>query len=279
MQNKKIPRDRVGGGRDGSETNSQPRVREKSRRYAYGGMLPPDVEIARLRSELRLATAALLTSQEMERKRMACELHDSVGQSLNTISFSLGVAIERLQRGENQDVVDSLDSIRAHVRGLLDEVRRIALDLRPAMLDDLGIIGTLSWFFRNFASIYPRLKLMTTVDVEERDIPAVLITPLYRVVQEAMSNVVKHAEASQIEVDLRCDKRGVVLSIGDDGRGFVVPVQDGGAANGHGVGLMGMRNRVEFAGGEFLLDSQPGAGTKIVAIWPIEGIQRGCIDA
>lgn len=236
-----------------------------------GGAPPeenPDYEIARLRSELKLANAALVTSQEMDRKRMASELHDSIGQSLNAISFGIGVVLDQLHKGESEPATALLETLRTQVRQLLDEVRRIALDLRPAMLDDLGIVGTLSWFFRQFRTVYPGVKLVTVIETNEDQVPETLRTPIYRVIQEASSNVLKHSGATEFHVALRHPPHRIELTVRDNGRGFLVqrdaPPKGGGQS---GIGLVGMRNRVEFSGGEFCLQSAPGNGTEIRATW------------
>jgi signal transduction histidine kinase len=227
-------------------------------------------EIARLRSELKLANAALVTSQEMDRKRVAAELHDSIGQSLNAISFGMGVALDQLRKGEADQAAAMLESLRAQVRLSLDEVRRIALDLRPAMLDDLGVIGTLSWFFRQFRAVYPGVKLVTVIEVNEDQVPESLRTPIYRVIQEACSNVLKHSGASEFHVALQHRSHRIELAVRDNGRGFVVSRdQHPTSAGRSGIGLAGMRNRVEFSGGEFFLQSDSGSGTQIQAIWAI----------
>lgn len=228
-------------------------------------------EIARLKSELKLANAALVTSQEMDRKRMASELHDSIGQSLNAISFGIGVALEQMRKGEGDKATAMLETLRTQVRQLLDEVRRIALDLRPAMLDDLGIIGTLSWFFRQFRSVYPGVKLVTVIEANEDQVPETLRTPIYRVIQEASSNVLKHSGASEFHVALRHVPHRIELAVHDNGRGFAVPQDSSQIVGGRsGIGLAGMRNRVEFSGGEFFLKSSPGTGTQIRALWAIQ---------
>lgn len=227
-------------------------------------------EIARLQSELRLAAAALVTSQEMERKRMASELHDSIGQELNALSFWIRLAVGQLRKGALEDVGATLDSLSSQVCGAIEEVRRIALNLRPAMLDDLGVIGTLSWFFRQVRALHPRLALRIELDAEEHEVPNTLRTPIYRVVQEAISNIVKHSGATEIAVTLQASPTEIELGVEDNGNGFTVPSDLSVAGSAHAsCGLAGMRNRVEFSGGKFTLTSQRGKGTSIKAVWPL----------
>jgi signal transduction histidine kinase len=227
-------------------------------------------EIARLQSELRLAAAALVTSQEMERKRMASELHDSIGQELNALSFGIRLAVDQLRKGAVGDVGATLDSLRGQVCGAIEEARRIALNLRPAMLDDLGVIGTLSWFFRQVRALHPRLELRVELDAEEHEVPDTLRTPIYRVVQEAISNIVKHSGATEITVALQASPRMIELGIKDNGGGFTVPPDFSVLGTAHAsCGLSGMSNRVEFSGGKFTLTSKRNKGTSIKAVWPL----------
>lgn len=227
-------------------------------------------EIARLQSELRLAAAALVTSQEMERKRMASELHDSIGQELNALSFGIRVAIDQLRKGAVVELGTTLDALSAQVRGAIEEARRIALNLRPAMLDDLGVIGTLSWFFRQVRALHPRLDLRVEIDADEREVPDALRTPIYRVVQEAISNIVKHSGATEITLRLHASPKKVELDIKDNGSGFIVPPDLSVLGTVHAsCGLAGMSNRVEFSGGKFTLMSKRNKGTNIKAVWPL----------
>lgn len=227
-------------------------------------------EIQRLRSELRLSAAALVSSQEMERKRMASELHDSIGQELNAISFAIRLSIDQLRKGALSELGCTLDSLSNQSRNAIEEVRRIALNLRPAMLDDLGVIGTLSWFFRQVRALHPRLDLRIKINAEERDVPDALRTPIYRVVQEAISNIVKHSGATEIMVTLHASPLKVELGIEDNGSGFRVPPDLSALGTAHAsCGLAGMSNRVEFSGGKFSLTSKRHKGTNIKAVWPL----------
>jgi signal transduction histidine kinase len=216
--------------------------------------------LRRTESELRLVSAALMSSQEMERKRIACELHDSIGQAVSTFAFGVGVALDMLHASDSDGVEEMLLRLSAQAKQTIGEVRRIAMDLRPAMLDDLGIVGTLSWFFREFRSVHPDLNVTTDVDVGEADVSATLVTAIYRVVQEACSNVVRHAGASEIRVVLKRQASSILLRVEDNGRGI-------DPSGRQGLGLRSMRDRVEFSGGTLRVESEPGAGTRIVASW------------
>ena len=227
-----------------------------------------ETDLRRSQSEFRLVSAALMTMQEMERKRIATELHDSIGASLSALSFGVGVALDSARGGDLRVACDMLEKLAAQVKETVGEVRRIAMDLRPATLDDLGIVGTLSWFFREFRGIHPGLALETEVNLYEEDVAPALRTTIFRVVQEALNNVVKHAAASEIRVRLWRTEREIRLEIADDGRG--IPAGGGRrSTSGSGMGLKGMRDRTEFSGGSFDLESEPECGTRISASWPL----------
>jgi signal transduction histidine kinase len=227
--------------------------------------------LLRAESELRLLSAALMTMQEMERKRIATELHDSIGQSLSALGFGVGVALDAARGGDTRLACDMLEKLAPQVKETIAEVRRIAMDLCPATLDDLGIVGTLSWFFREFRAIHPGLSLLTEVDLDERDVATALRTAVFRVVQEAMNNVVKHARATEIHIRLWRGESDILLEVADNGRGFDALEKSRPEMSAPSMGLKGMRDRVEFSGGRFRLESEPGKGTKISASWPLRG--------
>jgi signal transduction histidine kinase len=227
--------------------------------------------LLRAQSELRLLSAALMTMQEIERKRIATELHDSIGQSLSALGFGVGVALDAARGGDTRLACDMLEKLAPQVKETIAEVRRIAMDLCPATLDDLGIVGTLSWFFREFRAIHPGLSLLTEVDVDEKDVATALRTTVFRVVQEALNNIVKHARATEVHIRLWRGDSDILLEVSDNGRGFNVAEMSRISGSPSGMGLKGMRDRVEFSGGRFRLESEPGHGTKISASWPLRG--------
>ena len=218
--------------------------------------------------KLRQASAALMSAQENERKRIASELHDSVGSALNALAFSVGGAMALTGRGDVAGTAAVLQRVAQQVKSTLDEVRRIAMDLRPAILDDLGIVGTLSWFIREFSAVYPGIALRTQVKVTEADVPFELRTPIYRVLQEALNNMVKHAQATQVDVRLARRGTNLSLTIQDNGCGFAPDQVRSGAVQ-IGIGLTGMRDRVDFSGGKFRIDSSGVSGTCITATWSL----------
>jgi signal transduction histidine kinase len=231
--------------------------------------LRANASLLRAESELRLLSAALMTMQEMERKRIATELHDSIGQSLSALGFGVGVALDAARGGDTRLACDMLEKLAPQVKETIAEVRRIAMDLCPATLDDLGIVGTLSWFFREFRAIHPGLSLLTEVDLDERDVATALRTTVFRVVQEALNNVVKHARATEIHIRLWRGESDIHLEVADNGRGFNAVEMSRPGMSSPSMGLKGMRDRVEFSAGRFRLESEPGQGTKVSASWPL----------
>lgn len=220
-------------------------------------------------SELRLLSAQLLTIQEMERKRIASDLHDSVCASLAAMKLKLEQVAQTLPAGAKLNR-NALDGLVGHMRETLGEVRRIAMDLRPATLDDLGLVATLSWLFRGFSELHPAMRMVKDIAVTEEDIPAAAKTPIFRVLQEGLNNAVRHAAADEIFVSLRRLPGEIELVLEDRGCGFD-PATKRGTGVGCGLGLNSMRDRTELSGGKFRLDSAPGSGTRLRATWPLTG--------
>lgn len=208
----------------------------------------------------RDALRRVVEGQELERRRLARELHDETGQALTSIL--LGLKSVETARGEDE-VRAAVAELREFVAGTLEDVRRLAIELRPKALDDFGLEPALERLARGFAE-----QTGIAVDVEARleaRLPGEVETVLYRIVQEALTNVVKHAQAERVSIVVR--KRGdkVAAVIEDDGRGFAP-----GEARAEGLGLLGMRERLALVDGTIVIESRPGAGTTLVAEVPAE---------
>jgi signal transduction histidine kinase len=207
----------------------------------------------------RDALRRVVEAQELERRRLARELHDETGQALTSVLLGL----------KGCDEAKSLDDVRAvsaHVRELvvqtLQDVRRLAVELRPKALDDFGLVAALERLTAGFAE-----QTGVAVELESRladaRLPSEVETALYRIVQEALTNVVKHAQAEHVSIVLMPKDSSVAAVIEDDGRGFS---PDG---DGEGLGLVGMRERVALVEGRLEIESAEGAGTTIVVEVPI----------
>lgn len=220
--------------------------------------------------ESRRRSAELLSAQEAERKRIANELHDSIGLQVSNLRFGIVCALGMIRQGDSPGAEEMLNTLDSHAKLAVDEVRRIAMDLRPSMLDDLGLVRTLSWFFRELRSVHPELAIKTDITIDESDVTERQSIAIFRVVQEGCNNAIRHSGTNEIQVALiRID--GVLhLRIEDKGDGF------DGADDGNttGCGLRSMQDRVEATGGVYSLFSEVGSGTCIVANWPLSRAHR-----
>ncbi len=219
-----------------------------------------DQALAASERRLRLLSHKLLDAQETERRNLARELHDDVGQLATAITIDL----KRAERVAGVPEKDAL--VRRALEGtsrLLQSMHRIAGRIRTGVLDDLGLHQALAAYVSEFgerAGLATELEL----DFEDEEVPQHLAVNAYRIVQEALTNVLKHAQARRVSVRVSVLDDTLVLGIDDDGRGF-----DPGTAPDERFGLLGMRERVELLDGSFALDSQPGQGTRIEARLPL----------
>ena len=210
---------------------------------------------------VRFFASQCLTAQETERRRVAAELHDGIAASLAAIKFGMEKTQAEMEQGLATPA--SWPRLIAEVQQTIVDVRRIMADLRPAILDDLGIEPAIRWFCREFQKTYSHIRVESRLDISEDEIPDSLKTVLYRLSQEAMNNIAKHSQASLAGLSLQKEGERVHLTIQDNGRGFdlnqVVK----------GFGLSTMRERADLSGGVFTIDSRPGEGTVIRASWPL----------
>ena len=218
--------------------------------------------------ELRILSSQLLTAQEQERGRIARELHDGIGQSLSAIKFRIEDALGQMGKDVAESSVNSLNSLIPIIQSTVEEVRKITMDLRPATLDDLGILATIAWFCRVFQETYSNVKIEKEIGIAETDIPESLKTVIFRVVQEALNNVAKHSGADSITIFLTKRNDTIELTVEDNGHGF--DLQEALHVDGskRGFGLGSMKERIELSGGSFSLESVRRQGTTIRASWP-----------
>jgi signal transduction histidine kinase len=209
--------------------------------------------------------AQVTAAQEEERRRIARELHDGIGPALASMSLRLRALLDLLEDAEPTSRATAAAEIEElahlatdHVR----DIRRLIYDLRPAALDELGLVPAL----RDYLQRRQREQdLVIGLHADEGDrLPATVETALFRIVQEAVNNAIKHAEAQAVDVSLVREKGGVRLSVADDGQGF----DPQAPRSGKQVGLWSMRERMEQLGGEFELQSAPGQGTTLTAWVP-----------
>jgi general secretion pathway protein G len=220
------------------------------------------------RDELSLLSAQLMTTQEDERKRIAQELHDSIGQSLSAIKYSLERAEEMVHNNAPGNVHDLLAMTIRRVQHTLDSIRSIAMNLRPSLLDDLGVVSAVRWFCREFNEVYPPIRVHTDLELTDDSVPPALATTIFRTVQELLNNVARHAAASNAFISMRSDAGRLTLEICDDGIGFE-PQENAGTSATGGHGLRGLRERAAKTGGTFSLTSKRGCGTMVRVGWPL----------
>lgn len=214
-------------------------------------------------SRLRLLSSQLLTAQESERKQIARDLHDGVGQTLSALKFKIEDLVHQKGRSEGIPQDQSLENLVSMIRESIEEVRRIQMDLRPSVLDDLGIIATIGWFTREFEKVYSFVSIRKEIQIEEKEVPAPLKIVIYRILQEALNNIAKHSRANLAIVALRKKEDYIELTIEDNGAGFDLENYP------KGFGLGSMRERVELSGGVFTVETAIGSGTAIRASWPL----------
>lgn len=222
------------------------------------------------REALHHLSTRLMSAQEGERRRVAQELHDSIGQSLSAVKFMVERALD--EQAESSPEGPQTAALRAAVpviQGSVEEVRRISMALRPTTLDDLGLIATIAWFTREFQTTYPHMGVERIIEVEEFEVPDLLKTNIFRILQEAMNNAAKYSQASKITVALRQVLGDLQLLVGDNGIGFN-PSEARRRTSTGGFGLDSMRERAELFGGSLIITSHPGEGTMIMARWPLE---------
>jgi signal transduction histidine kinase len=213
-------------------------------------------------SQVTNLTSQLLLAEENERKRIARELHDGLGQSLGAIAFNVRTTLQKV--GDKVKTgFESLEAIMPIIQQSMDEVKRIGMNLRPALLDDFGLLPTIGWLVREYQKTYPHIRVEKQTEIEETQVPDPLKAVIYRIIQEAMSNIAKHSEANLVSISLmrKMDDR-IELVIEDNGIGF-----DMGSVK-KGLGLGSMRERAELSGGSFDNKSVKGKGTVVRASWP-----------
>jgi len=214
----------------------------------------------RARQELQDLSARLLSAQEEERRTISRELHDEVGQSLSALLMEAGNAAARVSP-DSTEVRRHVESIKRLAEASVQVIRNMSLLLRPSMLDDLGLVPALEWQARE---IFKRtgLRVQVTADENASELPDEHKTCIYRVVQEALHNCARHAQARNVTVEVHRQPSQIVLTVEDDGHGF-----DAGRVR--GLGLVGMEERVHHLGGALRVKSRPGAGTSIAVMLPL----------
>ncbi|MBP9904987.1 MAG: response regulator [Rhodoferax sp.] len=216
--------------------------------------------------QLKALSRRVLEAQEQERRRVAVELHDELGQSLTAIKINLQLS-ERFKDKSPADL--NLENIRI-VEDALQQVRRLATTLRPSMLDDLGLSPALKWMSDQAAQrggftvhfFHERVQARLAPEIE---------TACFRIVQEALTNITRHAQARRVSIQLGREGDEMVLLVQDDGLGFDLPAMHERAVAGGSLGVLGMQERATLIGGQLDIESVPGQGTTLTLRCPWRG--------
>jgi signal transduction histidine kinase len=220
-------------------------------------------------NNLRSLSFKILDAHEEEQKRIGQELHDGVAQTMSAMKIWAESALARMEREDYPEVIKSLNYFVPLSQAAVEEVRRIAKNLRPSMLDDLGILATISWLCNDFENLYPQMRIDKRIEVEEAQIPEKLKLVIFRVLQESMNNIAKHSQAQRVELSLNIVSNQIELKVSDDGVGFVMDQFTGEGIKTAGLGLASMKERVHYSEGVFKIQSQKGTGTRVEATWPV----------
>ena len=221
-------------------------------------------------ARLRFLSSERLKTQENERKRIAQELHDGIGQTLSAIKFGLEDIFNRICEFTDTESNKAIENIIAMIKHGIEEIRRICMDLRPSILDDLGILATISWFCREFQRIYSGIRIEQQITIQENNVPDILKAIIYRVLQEAFNNIAKHSQAGFVHLSLGLRDKNVELCIKDNGIGFDLDDLHSKENFKRGLGLASMKERTETLGGSFSIESVRSTGTTILASWPCQ---------
>lgn len=218
-----------------------------------------------LQEELRHLSHQLMSSQEEERKRISRELHDVVAQALTGIKVRLA-ALKTESAANSRDLVKRISTAQKLMEDSVAIVQEFARNLRPAALDDLGLISALRSYLRGVTE-RTGLRFSLSASAQMEKLESDKRTALFRIVQEAVTNIIRHANASDVKVSIRKQRGAVSMTIQDNGKGFEVE-KIGASDVAKRLGLLGMRERVELVGGSLSVESTPGQGTTVRADVP-----------
>jgi signal transduction histidine kinase len=227
-------------------------------------------EVSLGHKRLQSLSHSLVQAQETERRRVARELHDEAGQALTSLIVGLRLLEKEVDQPEL--IAARVAELKRTTDGVLENLHRLAMDLRPASLDHLGLIPALRQYLHTFGSQYGLLLQFETVGLDDHRLPPLIEINLYRIVQEALTNVVRHAKATQADVLLERRENQIITIIEDNGIGFDPETRSQSGR----LGLLGMRERAEMMDGHLLVESTPSGGTTIYVEIPYVYTDSNC---
>jgi len=242
-------------------------VKENDKIIAIEGIIIDVTNEIKAKERLKALTKELIKAQEVERERIAKELHDEAGQALSMVKINLNF----LEKNINHDGTRARNLIRKTdkiIDSLIVELKRISLDLRPSMLDYLGLESTLRWYIKEFKRT-TKMDVMYTISGFEKRLPIDTEIAFYRIVQEALTNIVKHSLADRVKIEIKEEDKKITLCIEDNGQGFSVEKAFNPDTSGISFGIIGMQERVKNLGGDFEITSEKGNGTRLAMHVPL----------
>ena len=251
--------------------NATPLLDEGGNKVGSFAMVTDISERRQAFKKLQEIPSMLIAAQEEERKRLASELHDSIGQTLAALKFHIEFVLINFTTGQTELGIQAIEKLIPLLQRSIEETRAIYMGLRPRMLEDFGVISALRWYREELLRLYPQQHIEFDTSLQEHEIPKNLHIPIFRIAQEALNNASKHSKAEWVDVSLLLDGNGSIgIVVSDDGVGMDVDyLLESSTAR--SLGLTGMRERAEMTGGKFAIESGPHTGTTIRASWPIEG--------
>jgi signal transduction histidine kinase len=208
-------------------------------------------------------------AEEEETKRTAEELHHDLAQSLYMIKSDLGEAIQQVKNSQINEGIESVESVIFKIQEITRQIQTIGMQLWPPTLDDVGVLATISWFCREFERTHSGFSVNIRIDVQENEVPDFLKYIIYKILQEALNNVVRYGKADLVDLFLAKGKRAIELTVRDNGQGFDVE-KEALMGSGLSLSLDRIRGRAEIADGSCAIESAIGKGTLIRASLPIE---------
>jgi len=220
--------------------------------------------------QLQALSARLQVLREEERTHMAREIHDELGQQLTSLKIDVTQLNKAIDRDDRAALAARTQALAALLDTMIQTVRRIATDLRPAVLDDFGLLAAIEWQVQDFQG-RSGINCRFSSNVQELKLEAPVATALFRMFQEALTNIARHAQATRVDADLAVEAGRLTLQVRDNGLGITDRQRLGTGS----LGLVGMRERVRQIGGEFQIQSIPGQGTTVAVSVPIAKEQHG----
>jgi signal transduction histidine kinase len=224
-------------------------------------------KLGEFKENLRLLSSKIIEFQENERKWVAKELHDSVGSNLAAIKLALEHKLESMKTGSRDDFY-SLENIVANIKYTILEVRRISNYLMPSVLEDYGLLEAIERFCLEQSQYHQNVRITHRLEIKEDSLPEQTKITIFRVIQETMSNAIRHGKADNIQLRLTNAGRGLELCITDNGCGFDPDNLPSNPGSLNGFGLKGMKGRAKICDGTFEISSEIGKGTRVKLTLP-----------